>query len=297
MKVFITGGTGFIGKHVTNKLAEEGFDLLLLSQNPNFILPAKAKTVTGDLASIEKWIKEVKDFSPDAVLHMAWEGIPDYSYTMSVKNLNYGLSLLDAIAGIGCKYFLSTGSCWEYGKQTGRLDEETPIKPLNAFTASKNALHWLGRETAKEYLMQFVWTRFFYVYGPGQKETSLIPYLINCVKAGKNPEAKNPFAQNDFIYVEDVAEAIYKIIKNCKESGVYNIGSGYLTSVQDIVKNIFDAFGSSEKYKVVKPGPTDVFSGFYADISKIIKETGWEPKTGIKEGIQKTIDYYKSSKN
>lgn len=275
MKIFITGGTGFIGKHVVRKLKEDkNNELFLLSK---------------DLADIKAWKKEVENFKPEATIHLAWEGIPNYNSKTSLRNLKYGLDLMNMLAEIGCKTVLAAGSCWEYGGQFGKLAEDIPSKPLNAFTAAKNSLHLLGQEIAKENNMNFIWTRFFYVYGPGQKETSLIPYLINCAKNGKTPEIKNPLAKNDFIYVEDIAEAISQIIRKVKGSAIYNIGSGYLTSVQEIIKIIFDSYGFENQYKDIASDSTDTLSNFYADISKIKREIGWEPKVRIEEGIKKSI--------
>jgi len=257
MKIFITGGTGFIGKHVVEKLREDkNNELFLLSKN---------------LADIASWKKEVEDFRPDAAIHLAWEGLPDYSAKTSIKNLNYGLNLMNLLAEIGCKTVLMAGTCWELLPQ-----------PLNAFQAAKNALCRLGQEIAKENNTNFIWARFFYVYGPGQREDSLIPSLVKCRKIGNKPEIKTPKTKNDFIYVEDVAQALSMIIKKSKKSAVYDIGSGELTGVQDVVKIIFPDFK-------IKRAKNIFIKGLRADISKIKKEIGWQPKTGIEDGIKKMI--------
>ena len=295
MKIFITGGTGFVGFRTMEKLASEGHTLLLLSRRQKTKIPlfkhsGQINVVKGNLKNIKKLKSALKKFRPQATIHMAWEGIPDYGPEMSIKNLYYGLNLINLLAEIKCKIFVSTGSCWEYGSATGKLSENTPSRPFNAFTAAKNSLHWLGREIAKKNGMQFIWTRLFYVYGPGQREESLIPYLINCARTGKKPEIKNPFAKNDFIYVEDVADAISAIFKKCKENySVYNIGSGNLSSIQEILKIIFGHFAAGKKFKRANPRQTDKLSNFYADISKIKKETGWKPKINIREGIRQMI--------
>ena len=140
--------------------------------------------------------------------------------------------------------------------------------------------------------MHFIWTRLFYVYGPGQRESSLLPYIISCVRQGKNPELKTPAARNDFIYVEDVARAISDIVKRPQTDGVYNIGSGSSTSVQQIVETVCDKFGFPYESGGLNSLTKSPVVDFWADISRIKSDTGWEPKTSIKEGIQKTIDYY-----
>lgn len=296
MNIFITGGTGFIGAHVVKKLEGEGHDLLLMSRSaissnvPSDILK-NVEIVTGNLSDINSCWKEIKRFQPQTTIHMAWEGIPDYGYKTSIMNLRYGLDLYALLAELGCERVITTGSCWEYCRKYGKLSENTTLVPNNAFTAAKNALHWIGREIAKENNMQFIWTRFFYVYGPGQKEASLIPYIINCVREGKKPEIKTPYARNDFVFVEDVAEAISMLVKNCKQSAVYNIGSGYSTSVQDIIKIVCDNYDF--QYESMHTNQiSELFVDFWADISRIKSEIGWEPKIDIDEGIRRTNDYY-----
>lgn len=297
MRVFVTGGTGFIGTHVVKELQGEENTLLLLTRrpktNPSLLdIPKTVDIVQGDLSDIDKWKDEVEQFKPQAAIHMAWESLPNYDAKTSIKNLNYGLNLITMLAEMGCKSVIGTGSCWEYGQQSGIIHEDVILKSTNAFTAAKNALHWLGREMAKEYNMHFIWTRLFYVYGPGQRETSLIPYLINCVRKSKKPEIKTPLARNDFIYVEDVARAISALIKQPQKEGVYNIGSGSSTSVQQIVEIVCNRFNFPYGCIVPNNPTNNSVVDFWADISKIKSDTGWEPQTSIKDGIQKTIDYY-----
>lgn len=295
MRVFLTGGTGFIGRYVVKHLEKEGCNILLLTcaskENiPPIMKSKKIKIVLGNLSDINKWKNKLTQFKPDTTIHMAWEDIPDYGVKKSIKNLKYGLNLFEELAEIGCKKIICTGSCWEYGQNQGKLSEDFPTRPSNAFTTAKNALHYLGREIAKENNMQFIWTRLFYVYGPGQRGNSLIPYIINCVKEGKELRIKTPSARNDFIYVEDVAKAIVAILEKSNQNTVYNIGSGYSTSIQDIIKIIYSKLHLHCKPKDNIFNIKNVYSdNFWADISKIEKEIGWEPKITIEEGIQNII--------
>lgn len=291
MRIFVTGGTGFNGKFVVQKLDIETNKLLSLTRNTNNVAQSKNISVLkGDLASINTWKDTLKNFKPQAAVHLAWEGIPDYGPQNSIKNLNYGLELIEVLAKVGCQTTLVTGTIWEYGNQTGKLGEDFCTKPFNALTAAKNSLHYLGREIAKDYKVNFIWTRLSNVYGPGRQETSLIPYLIESVQDNKKIEIRNPNAQNDFIYVEDVAEAICQLVLRCKKNGVFNIGSGKLISVKDIIKKIFKILNVNKEYKVTNQQQIDSFSNAYADISKIKKELGWQPKVDIDEGLKKTIE-------
>ena len=291
MKIFLTGGTGFIGKFVVQKLRSH-HRLLILTRNPDkSIYSDNIIFLKGSLESIDKWKNELKKFNPEAAIHLAWESIPDFSAEKCIKNLKYGLDLIQLLKETCCRTILATGSLWEYGNVSGKLSEDLNPQSISAFTAAKNSLNFLGREIAKEKNINFIWTRLFYVYGPDQRKDSIIPYLIKCVKEGEIPLVKNPKAQNDFIYVEDAAEALIRILLKCKQTDIYNIGSGNLTSIQNIIKKIFAICKVEEKFNVVNQNSTDSLSFAYADISKI-RKTGWKLKTHINEGLRKTIKLF-----
>ena len=298
MRIFLTGGTGFIGRYVLKHLEKEDYNILLLTraskENLSSIIKSKkVNIISGNLSDINKWKSELKQFKPDTTIHLAWEGIPDYGVKTSIKNLKYGLDLFEELAEIECKKIICTGSCWEYGQNQGEISEDLPVKSSNAFTAAKNALHCLGREIAKENNMQLIWTRLFYVYGPGQRENSLIPHIIKCVKEGKELKIKTPSARNDFIYVEDVAKAIVAILEKCTQSTVYNVGSGYSSNIQNIINIIYNELNFKHKSKDDLSKTEKIYSdNFWADISKIKKEIGWKPKIDIENGIKKIISFY-----
>lgn len=292
MKIFITGGTGFIGKYVVNRLITQGHTVQLLSRSSIKSPNKQIKLVKGDLSNIDEWKNKLKSFQPEVCIHLAWEGLPDHSLKLSELNLKYGLDLLKILSEIKCPRVLIIGSCFEYGVQKGKISEKTLPKPFDAFTAAKHSLRWLGGEIAKQNNMDFIWIRPFFVYGPGQHHKSLIPYILNSVKSGLSPEIRNLKAKNDFIYVEDLADAISKIMKKGKNGETYNVGSGKLTSIKQILNYIYKDLQIKNNYKQGEKIYKDVMNSFYADITKIQQETNWIPKTDIKVGIKKTVSFY-----
>lgn len=280
MRIFVTGGTGFVGKHVVAELQKRKHKLLVLSRTGGPRSGEKNKSVAflrGDLATLPLWQRKLARFKPDAALHMAWEGIPDYGLDMSLKNLSQGIALTRALGAAGCKKMVVTGSCWEYGRDTGRIGEGTDPRPAGAFQAAKTALHWFGREAAKASGMEFVWARIFYVYGPGQKAASLIPHLIADKMNDILPAVKNPNGGNDFVYVGDVARALCMLVQKRTRHGIYNIGSGHLTGVKEVARAVYG------KDVVSRTGAA---RGFYADIATIKKDVGWKPTTSITKGVR-----------
>jgi nucleoside-diphosphate-sugar epimerase len=289
MRILITGGTGFVGKPTAERLQRRGHKLMLLvrdSRDKNiFASKRNLHFIKGDLSEINRLAGSIRKFKADAALHLAWEGIPDYGAAMSAKNLIFSINLISLLAKLGYKKIICAGSCWEYGAKSGKIDEEFLPRITNAFAAAKDAIHNLGSYLAQERNVDFVWARIFYSYGPRQKPSSLVPHLIGRYSKGANPEIKNPKGGNDFVYVDDVARALVAILEKHKnrQSRTYNIGSGRLTGVGEIVRKIY---GAGFKNLAVRP------VGFYADISRIKKEIGWMPKIKLGEGIKKTVEYY-----
>lgn len=283
MKIFVTGGTGFVGRYAVEELLKHGHTVLVLSRGKH--KPMRRLTfLRGDLSTMAKWEGAVRRFKPQGALHLAWEGIPDYGPENSMRNLAYGIDLMHLLGRIGCKKVVSTGSCWEYGAESGKVSESTRVKIMNAFTAAKSALHGIGEAIAKESGMSFVWGIIFYIYGPGQKATSLIPHLITNKLQNIPPSVKNPNGGNDFVYVADVARALRMLLEKKTPSSVYNLGSGKLTSVREIANLVYGKKVLAGSGKAV---------GFYADISRIKKELGWKATTDVKAGIRKMIASYR----
>lgn len=299
MKIFITGATGFIGRHAVRLLAQNNHDLMLLikrhGQNP-FITAADNKQISvvyGDLSDIDCWKNDFVEFKPDALLHMAWEGLPNYSIEMCRLNLDYGLNLFLMAAKAGCSTIMSIGSCWEYAEKKGVLHENSTIDSTKAFPAFKNALRITGEAISREYKIRFYWPRLFFVYGPGQREASLIPSIIRAVSLGETPNIKNYANKNDFIYVEDVAAALVKIIQKKPDGIIYNIGSGFSTAVLDVLSLVYETMGYKKRYiRGTKAFDNSMKDDFWADTANIRKDVGWTPNFSLTDGIKNTVHYF-----
>ncbi len=299
MRIFITGGSGFIGSHLMPKLLARKHKLLLLSRSSPKKNKKSISFIKGDLKDINGWKNKLKKFKPEAVVHLAWEGLENYDFSASVslRNMMNSLNLISVAAELGSRKFLSTGSCWEYGEGNGILKETAPLLPATHvpdFVIAKRTVQAMGEQIALQNKMQFLWPRLFFAYGPGQKPRTLIAHLVRGLKNGAVPEVKNKSGANDFVYVDDVAEALVKILEKGKgPSAIYNIGSGRLTPVAETVKGVYKALNVPPPawcLKKVRP------KGFHANISKIKKELGWEPKTSISEGVRKTVNFYLKSR-
>jgi nucleoside-diphosphate-sugar epimerase len=291
MRIFITGGTGFIGKWLVNELSVRGHELLVLKreaadcQNSNGIY-----YISGNLNGLEKVAKYAADFKPQILTHLAWEGLPDYSFEASKKNIDYGLGVYRFAKDLGCHTIVSTGSCWEYAARFGMLSEnDNRLCTYSLFPAAKNALRFCGEAFAQEHGLNFYWLRLFFVYGPGQRSTSLIPYIVDSIKRGRKINLSNPNNRNDFIYVKDAITAICEVIETQPKHHLYNIGSGEVTAVGEVVKTVYAELGCDYEDSVDWEKPVKAEQDFYADISRIARETNWKPIYDLRKGIKETI--------
>ncbi|MBI3541395.1 MAG: NAD(P)-dependent oxidoreductase [Deltaproteobacteria bacterium] len=285
MRIFLTGATGFLGSRVLSQL--EGHELLCLSRST--LLQDKranisVRSLLGDLAQPHTWKTEVKQFAPQACLHLAWEGLPDYSLPRCRSNLSASIKLIETLADVGIKHLVVAGSCWEYGNASGAVNEDQPAKDEGLFAATKRSLRVFLESFAPKHGFEYRWARIFFVYGPGQRAASLIPQCHAAYSLGKQPEIRNPGLTQDFVYVDDVAQGLVALTQANVGSGVFNIGSGVPTTVSSIVNRVAEHFGAPPLFPSCQPT-----SGFWADISKITATTNWRTQTPIDDGIRQTL--------
>jgi nucleoside-diphosphate-sugar epimerase len=285
MRILLTGGGGFIGKHLLPLLGKH--QVLMVGRRDFEGLEDNISYVKGSLSNLSELEGKIESFSPEACIHLAWEGIPDYSFSNCLKNFNASIRLFDFLSRIGCETIFAAGTCWEYGNLNGQVHESNVPTNMNLFASMKSGLQLSGQSIFNSNAINFIWGRFFFIYGPGQRETSLMPSCFQTFNAGKSPELKNPDAVNDFIYVLDAAKAIVNIIESSNVSGVVNIGSGKPTKVSDVCKIISKKMNITFKSPALEDSQKSI--GFWADLSKIRQQTGWAPEVSVEEGIQMTL--------
>jgi nucleoside-diphosphate-sugar epimerase len=176
------------------------------------------------------------------------------------------------------------------------LGEDSGIDTLSEFAVAKNSLRLFGEKICRQYDIKFYWPRIFYVYGPGQRQTSVMPSVIDAFQDGILPSIKNPKNRNDFVYVNDVAKAITGLIETMCDNVIYNIGSGCSVSVEDVMLMISDMVRC--KNDNGKAGFARQASGsedFRADITRIRNDIGWSPEYSLADGIRETVNHYETN--
>jgi len=287
MRILVTGGSGFVGRAICRLLASR-HDLLVLTRSDGVAVPGTR--LVGDLGRPAAWRDEVIRFAPDCCVHLAWEGLPDYSFATSHRNFEAGLALFDMLRGTSCRKVVGMGSCWEYGDVAGSVSEGTAPGRQGLFAAFKSATYAVGRPLLAENGIGLAWLRPFFIYGPGQRATSLIPSCIEEVAAGRPPAVRTPEAINDFIHVDDVATATAAVLETERAEGIYNVGSGRPTRVGDVVNLVCRHLGRPAAFPAGDGG-----KGFWADTARIVGDTGWSARVSLESGVAALVQTGKTS--
>jgi nucleoside-diphosphate-sugar epimerase len=300
MRIILTGGTGFIGYPVLKNLIALNHEVLLLGRNFSLINNLKIKKIRLDLNNFIEKKNEILNFKPEAIIHLAWQGIPDYSEQMSELNFNNSFDFLNfLIENSECKKIIVPGSCWEYndGSILGQCSEDIKINPRKPFSIYKKKLFdQLINKTDKHKII-FNWARLFYVYGPYQKKTSLIPMLIDSYLNNKEPNIKSPNNKNDFIYIDDVVKILMFMLQTSLPSGIYNAGTGVATEVIELsnaIKNFLNINYNLKKN--IKKNSDEKKIDFYADTNKLKKYFSDLKFENINSGLYKTVKFFMKKK-
>ena len=293
MRVLFTGATGFIGLPIVQCLVKQGDSVLALSRSePTMALASSVKWLQADLASPATYQVAIKEFAPQVVIHLAWQGIPDFSFERSRNNLNHSLDLLSFAVGLGsCRKILVSGSCFELNRLKGECTETEIGTPKDNFTWTKHSLRsWLELICAKEKI-DLGWMRIFYVYGPRQRQESLIPSILTHLQNGKLPDLRTPQNANDFVFVDDVAKGFSNAVSIKFPSGIYNLGSGGSTPVKEICRLAEQiVLGTDSLTRQLEEKTLESYCNvdFWADCSNAKESLDWVPTTDLRVGIEKT---------
>lgn len=265
MKIFLTGGTGFIGSHFLNLALKKGHQLLVLKRS-------KMSVPRVRLVDEPSWLnKEIKDVTAedlkgiDVILHLAAHSanVPyDRLDNCILKNVLEPLALFERAVEAGVGKFVVAGSCFEYGKSGERYDfipVTAPLEPTQTYPASKALASTAFYQFAIENKVQLSYHRIFQVFGEGELETRLWPSMRKAALNGENFEMTRGEQIRDFIEVSEVAN---KFLKACKEilnqrsfePKYYNLGSGNPQSILEFSKFWWEKWEASGKLKIgVKP--------------------------------------------
>ncbi len=303
MKVLVTGGAGFIGSHLVDRLVQEGHEVIIVDN----LVTGKRRNINKAARfyklDIQSWRLErvFRNERPNIVMHLAAQmdvrkSVEDPMFDAQVNVLGTLNVLQQAVKhGVRKVVFSSSGGAI-YGEQdVFPAPESHPTRPMSPYGLSKlcgeQYLSYFQRASG----LQMVSLRYANVYGPRQDpegEAGVVAIFIQ--KMLHNEQAVingNGRQTRDFVYVDDVVEANLAMMGQ-ETQGPYNVGTGLETSVNDLFRILVEHTGTTCK-EVHGPAKKGEQARSCIDNSKLRLELAWEPRTGLSEGLKKTVEYFR----
>ena len=263
VKIFITGASGFVGKHVLKFLAQYHPDIAITALTRDRTKTARADGfasadgsaragdsdsvtyVYGDVFSPSEGIINIAS-SADKIIHLAWGELNNFKSTGHLdKELPGHFEFLQACVEAGAKDISVTGTCFEYGLCDGVISETAPTEPVTAYGSAKNELLDRMQALQSEKAFQLKWLRLFYMYGEGQNPKSLLASLLQAIDSGDTVFNMSKGDQTrDYLPIEKVAEYIVLVARQNQVEGVINCCSGQAISVKSLVESTLQQRGA-----------------------------------------------------
>ncbi|OQX81092.1 MAG: hypothetical protein B6D56_03515 [Candidatus Omnitrophica bacterium 4484_70.1] len=334
MRALVTGGAGFIGSHIVERLLKDGHKVIVLDD----LCSGKLENLSFISSELVEWGKEIRNLNSakwnsgnftfvygdirdysvceevcsgvDVIFHQAaLRSVPKsmmYPYEYNEVNINGTLNLLKAAKKWGVKRFIFASSSSIYG-ETDKFPENEEDFPrlISPYALTKLAGEYYCRIFAKNFGVETICLRYFNVYGERQslddEYAVVIPKFIYCMLKDENPPIHGNGKQSrDFTYVENVVEAnlLASEVSFSKiqalENNVFNIANGSSYSILELVEYLNQIMGKSIEPVFTPPRPGDVFKTL-ADISKAKDVLGYRPKVDFKEGLKRAVEWFRKS--
>ena len=314
MKLLVTGGAGFIGSNFVRMALTDKFpdfnveqltvlDLLTYAGDEENLKPIASdkryKFVKGDIRDLDLAKKLMQD--SDQVVHFAAESHVDRSIEGGSEFVSTNVMgtqvLLDAAKSSNIKRFVHVSTDEVYGSiSEGSWPEDHPLLPNSPYSASKAGSDLLVRAYNRTHKLDTVITRCSNNYGQYQFPEKVMPlFITNIIEGKKVPLYVNGLNVRDWLHVDDHCRGIALALTKGRAGEVYNIGGGTELTNVELTHKILKAMGVGEEFIQPVEDRKGHDLRYSVDISKINKELGYSPQVNFEEGLEQTINWYKSN--
>jgi len=311
MRILVTGSAGFIGAHVVKELTARGdevvgidnyndyYDQKLKRDRVNFLRPNIVEYEI-DIADKEVVSKVFENHRFDAICHLAAQAGVRYSLENPDIYISANIigthNLLEQCRLHGIKKFIFASSSSVYGGNEKIPFSENDLvdKPVSLYAATKKANELEAHSYFHLYGINVVGLRFFTVYGPwGRPDMALFKFVKAILKGDAIDVYNQGEMKRDFTYIDDIVSGVLASIDYCQGYEIFNLGNNNPVDLKDFISVIEEALGihAVRNYLPLQPG--DVVKT-YANIDKAKNILEWRPKTDIRSGIERFVEWYKS---
>lgn len=283
-RILITGGTGFVGRHLLPLFVGEEvhvFDKVCGDfQGVNWH--------EVDLSDVEKMRLLMSEVQPTHCIHTAWH-VPPQEFWTSAENVAWiyrSFEILKSFAENGGKRAVFIGSCAEYDwTKDEPLDEEkTPLNPSTFYGICKKSLFEISCEFARRNSLQFAWARLFFMFGKGEPKGKFVRYLIESLLNNEKAFCKNPNLMRDYMYIDEVAKAL-KILLESDFKGAVNVASGEPTNVGKLAQKVGEIIGKPELIELSTNQNSNEPKFIVANTKKLVEEIGYQIENDLQTDL------------
>jgi UDP-glucuronate 4-epimerase len=315
MRIIVTGGAGFIGSHLVDRLLGDGADVIVVDNfDPYYpravkeanlaaaILSPRCRLVEFDIRDAARTKALVREFHPEAIVHLAARAgvrpsIEDPALYADV-NVRGTVHWLEAASQLDPRpRFVYASSSSVYGDRPDAPFRETdPVDlPISPYAATKKACELLAFTFHHLYGLPVTGLRFFTAYGPRNRPDLAIAKFTRLIDRGEPvPLFGDGKTRRDYTFVSDIVDGIIRAIDRCNSHHIYNLGNSEPVELRHLVDAIALALGKTPVVKRLPEQPGDVRQT-YADISRAVNELGYSAKTPIAEGLARYIAWYRAA--
>ncbi|QHA01930.1 SDR family NAD(P)-dependent oxidoreductase [Dehalobacter restrictus] len=321
--ILVTGGAGFIGSHLCERLLEEGKTVVAIDSFNDFYDPTiKERNIyeirkscneklipkerfiveKGDIRDQSFLMKVFQNYQFQSVIHLAaYAGVRPSIQNPELYvnvNINGTMNILECLREYRIKRFIFASSSSVYGnnEKVPFSEDDSVDQPISPYAATKKAGELLCYTYHHLYNLSVACLRFFTVYGPRQRPDLAIHKFTNLITSGKPvPFYGDGTTQRDYTYIDDIVDGILKALDwvNHKETryGIFNLGESKTISLSEMVQELEKNLQKKAQLDSLPDQPGDV-KNTYADIMKSKQLLGYQPTTMFSEGIKKFVSWY-----
>jgi len=299
MVVVVTGGSGFIGSHIVDKLIEIGYSVRVI----DLMKPHRSDVEFADVDILDP--ERVKEATKDAefIFHLAAMSNVNEAFEKPLLTVNLNtvatVNILEAARLHDIKRVLFASTVWIYSGASGEnIDENSAFYISGAghiYTSTKIAAEFYFHNYWELYKVPFTILRYGIPYGPRARRGTVVPIFVDKALRGENLVIFGDGKQyRNFLYVEDLAEGNILALKDIAKNQTYNLEGLRPISVKEVAETVKKLLGGTIEIEY-KPGRPGDYGGKVVISEKARKELGWYPKIDFEDGMKRYIDWYKKS--
>ena len=297
--IVLTGASGFLGSHLAQELAANGFRVIALVRSKsdlwrcNEFEGGKLVFLNGDAKDCRSSLQKYK---PSILIHSSWQGVAPAEREdadIQARNIQYTTWLLNLARELNIKKIIAFGSQAEYGYFDGRINEEAVCNPVSAYGNAKFTALGALRSFCEDHSVNWFWIRLFSIYGTRENREWLFPSVIINARNNFPMDLTKCEQKYDYLYVKDFCRAMIKMLETECASGIFNLTSNSSTQLKGMIETIRNMVNPDAVLNFgALPYRQNQVMQMEGDSSKFNKQFSFKIKSTFEDNIRQVVNYY-----